>query len=443
MNDFALAGAAAVIQHSEHRRWPIVGDAERAAVMRVLDRGLLSGADAPESVGFEQEFASFVGANHALLTHCGTSALQLALMASGVRAGDHVVIPAYSFIATAHAVVHAGAIPIFVDVDPETGLIDVDATASAVTRRTRAIVPVHIHGCPADMDRLNALASHRRLLVIEDAAQAHGAEYRGSPVGALGTAGAFSLQSSKNLGAGEGGVLVTNDPLIAEAAHRLRNFGQDVPYAGRAPIDLARPLDGTRPLDAGTIGWMYRGNEMMAAFARAQLEQLKARTTQCRSNAALLTQALADLPGVIPAAVPEDVRSVHHKYRVRLDPVRAGVNLSPRAFRDIVVRALRAEGLEVVHWQTEVMPAHGAYRSRIGWGDGWPWSLDRETDFAQLYDPARFPNACALLESSLVLFSQSCPLIAQGEGVVRRYGEAFARVWENLPALERLAREMS
>ena len=437
MSSLALDGAPPLLTYAEHRRWPIVGGAERAAVMRVLDRGILSGADALETVALEREFATFVGAKYALLTHCGTSALHLALAAAGVRAGDHVIVPAYSFIATAHAVVHAGAIPIFVDVHPETGLIDVDLAAAAVTHRTRAIVPVHVHGCPADMDRLNALASNRRLLVIEDAAQAHGAEYRGSPVGALGAAGAFSLQSSKNLGAGEGGLLVTNDLLIAEAAHRLRNFGQDVSYAGLRALDLGRPLDGTRPLDAATIGWMYRGNEMTAAFARAQLEQLPQRTARCRANAESLTRVLRELPGVIPASAPEDVRSVHHKYRVRLDPAKAGVTLAARELRDVVASALRAEGLEVVHWQTDVMPAQGAYRARAGWGDGWPWSTDRETDFARLYDPARFPHARELLDSSLVLFSQSCPLIAQDDDTVRRYGEAFVRVWRHLPELER------
>jgi perosamine synthetase len=438
--DLALLGASPVLARSLHRRWPMIGGAERAAVMRVLDRGILSGANAPEATALEDEFAAWVGAKHCLLTHCGTSALHIALTAAGVRAGDHVIVPAYSFVATAHAVLHAGAIPIFIDVDPRTGLLDVEATAAGLTHRTRAIMPVHVHGCPADLGPLMELASKRQLVLIEDAAQAHGATYNGRPVGPIGTAGGFSLQSSKNLSAGEGGLFVTNDSAIAEAANRLRNFGQDVSLDDRRSFHPERPLDGTRPLDARGIGWMYRGNEMMAAFARAQLERLPEHTARCQKNAARLSRSLAELPGVFPPEVPAGRSSVHHKFRVRLDPRAAGVRCeSTRAWRDVVAEALRAEGLEVVTWQSDVMPAQGAFQERTGFGDGWPFGTDRETDFRSAYDPTRFPNARALLDGSIVLFSQSCPLIAQDDDVVDRYAEAFARVWRNLPELERLA----
>jgi dTDP-4-amino-4,6-dideoxygalactose transaminase len=181
LTDLALAGAKPTVESSRHRPWPAIGEAERSAVLRVLDRGILSGSHAPEATALEDEFAAWIGAEYCLLTHSGTSALHLALSAAGVKAGDHVIIPAYSFVATAHAVVHAGAIPIFVDVDPETGLIDLNEVASSVTPRTRAIMPVHVHGCPADLGPLMELASAKDLLVIEDAAQAHGARYRGRP----------------------------------------------------------------------------------------------------------------------------------------------------------------------------------------------------------------------------------------------------------------------
>src|SRR5262249_7507582 len=153
--------------------------------------------NAPESVAFEREFAEFVGARHALLTHSGTSALHLALAAAGIKAGDHVLCPAYSFVATPLSVVHAGAIPVFCDVEEATGLMDPASAEQALTPRTRAIMPVHVHGCAQDLGPILALAEKRRLLVIEDAAQAHGATWSGRPVGAIGATGAFSLQSSK------------------------------------------------------------------------------------------------------------------------------------------------------------------------------------------------------------------------------------------------------
>jgi perosamine synthetase len=418
-----------VLSRDAHRSWPIVTDDDRRAVLRVLDRGVLSGSAAPEAIAFEEELAALAQAKHALLTHSGTSALVLALAAAGLRAGDHVVVPAYSFVATALAVVQAGGIPIFVDVDEETGLIDPEQAALAMTPRTRAIMPVHVHGCPADLAPLKRLAERHRAALIEDAAQAHGATYGGAAVGALGTAGAFSLQSSKNLPAGEGGVFLTNDRSLAETADRVRNFGQAAPLHRAADYDPSRPLDGSRPLASERMGGMYRGNEMMAAFGRSQLSRLPDLTARCRKNAERLSRALAELPGVGPPTVPEGRTSVHHKLRVRLSPDRAGVHLSAAVLREAMTRALLAEGLEVVRWQTEVLPAQPVFRAREGFGDGWPWSTDRETDFAALYDPGRFPRARALLDGSIVLFSQTCPLIAQTDETVDRYAEAFRRVW--------------
>ncbi len=431
----ALLGGNPSVDRSAHRRWPEVTEEEKRAVGRVLDRGVLSGATAPEAVAFEQEFAKVVGAKHALLTHCGTSALHVAISALGIGTGDHVVVPAYSFVATALAVLHAGAIPMFADIDPATGQIDPASAEAAITSRTRAIMPVHVHGCPADLDALGALAARKGIHLIEDAAQAHGATYKGRPVGAIGRTGAFSLQSSKNLSAGEGGIFVTNDDALAERANRLRNFGQDVSLSDRDSFDRSRPLDGTRSLESMRIGWMYRGNEMMAAFARAQLARLAETTARAQANAERLGRALAALPGVLPMQTPAGAVSVHHKFRVRLDPEAAGVALSPIALREAIRKALVAEGLEVVLWQTASLPAQSTFQEREGFGGGWPWSVDRETDFASAYAPGRFSHTQRLLDSSVVLFSQSCPLIAQTSEMVDRYAEAFARVWGHREAL--------
>jgi perosamine synthetase len=425
----ALFGGSPTITLDAHQLWPVIGEDERRAVSRVLDRSVLSGASAPECVALERELASYAGVKYALLTHSGTSALHLALGAAGIQAGDHVLVPAYSFVATPLSVLHCGAIPLFVDVDEATGLMDPTAAAAAVTPRTRAIMPVHVHGCAADMGPFLELAERLRLVLIEDAAQAHGATWNGRPVGSLGRAGAFSFQSSKNLGIGEGGAVLTSDDALAEEAHRLRNFGQDVHLAERDSFDAERPLDGTRALQSGRIGWMYRGNELAAAVARASLAKLPERTKLCQENAERLTQALAKLPGVLPPSIPRGSTSVHHKFRVRMDPVAAGVKLSPLALRDAMIRALRAEGLEVVLWQTAPLSAQPVFQKLEGYGGGWPWSGDRETDYRALYAPSRFPCTQRLLDGSLVLFSQSRPLIGQSRETVDKYAEAFARVW--------------
>jgi dTDP-4-amino-4,6-dideoxygalactose transaminase len=188
---------------------------------------------------------------------------------------------------------------------------------------------------------------------------------------------------------------------------------------------------------------MNRANEMMAAFARARLERLPEQTAAAQANAERLSRALAALPGVLPPTAPAGSTSVHHKYRVRLDPAAAGVDLAPRALRDATTRALQAEGLDVVVWETDVLPAQPVFRTREGFGGGWPWSLDRETDFTRLYDASRFPATRALLDGSVVLFSQTCPLIAQSAAIVDRYAEAFARVWRHREELARWAKRES
>jgi dTDP-4-amino-4,6-dideoxygalactose transaminase len=430
----ALFGATPVLSREAHRVWPIVGDDERRAVARVLDRGVLSGAFAPESVALEREFARFVGAKHCLLTHCGTSALVVALAAAGVRAGDEVIVPAYSFVATPLAVVQVGAVPVFADVDEATGCLDPAAADAAVTERTRAIMPVHMHGGAADLNALLNVARRHDLVVVEDAAQAHGATYAGRPVGAIGAAGGFSLQSSKNLAAGEGGLFVTNDDALADEASSVRNFGQDVCRADAADFDLARPLDGGRALDARRLGSMYRGNEMMAAFARAQLARLPERTERCQRSARRLARALAELPGVTAPLEPPERTSVHHKFRVHLDPQRAGVALSAERLRDATMAALRAEGLEVVLWQSAPLPAQTVFQQRDAAG-GYPRGRERGTDLAHNYDPSRYPRTRVLLAGSLLLFSQSCPLIAQDDAVIDGYIEAFQRVWSERESL--------
>ena len=426
----ALFGGAPVVGPDAHRRWPILGDADRRGVLGVLDRGVLSGMYAPESAALEREFAAFVGARSAQLTHSGTSALEVALAAVGVGEGDEVIVPAYSFVATPLAVVQQGAIPIFVDVDPEHGNIDPRAIEAALTPRTRAIMPVHVHGCPCDLDEVLALARKHELVVIEDAAQAHGATYGGKPVGALGAAGAFSLQSSKNLSGGEGGIFVTNDPRLAEAARRVRSFGQDIVDADADRYDPRRPLDGHRAVESTRIGGMYRGNEMMAAVVRAQLGRLPELTQRCQVNAETLRRGLAGLPGVSMPSVPQGRTSVHHKVRVHFDAEAAGLSSTPRALRDAMLRALTAEGLEVVLWQTEPLPAQPVFRGS-GFGRGFPWTSGDPAAARANYDPARYPGTTRLLERSIVVFSQSCPLIAQDPALVDRYVEAFAKVWEH------------
>lgn len=404
-----------------HVRWPVLGPDERQAVLGVLDRGILSGQLAPEVRGLEREFAAFAGARHCLATNSGTSALHLALVGAGVRAGDEVIVPAFTFVATAMAVLHQGAVPVFVDVEPRTFGMDPARVEAAIGPRTRAVMPVHLHGVPCDLQPIADIAARRGLLLIEDSAQAIGARYRGRFAGTVGLAGCYSLQSSKSMACGEGGLLVTDDDDVFRRAHAARMFGEDSKPEDEASYDLTHPLDGNRAYDSAAIGWNYRTSELAAAVARAQLRRLPEWNAAALANAELLTRALRALPGVTPPEVPADVVPAFHKYRVQLDATKLGVDAPPRTVRDAMVRALRAEGCEVVLWQTRPVPGQTLFQ-RMG------------------HAPDQFPVTQAILDRSLCLFSQTYPIAPQPRALVEAYAETFSRVWRRLPEVLASAR---
>ena len=436
----AALGGKPLFDKERHAKWPEVTDADKAAVMRVLDRAVLSGSDAPEARALQDEFARAQGTKFALLCHSGTSALQVAVGALGIGEGDEVIVPSYSFVATALAVVSQGAIPIFVDVHPDSGNMDASKIEAAISPRTKAIMPVHVHGTPCDLGPIVAICKKHGLDLIEDAAQAHLATYEGKPVGGFGRGAGFSLQSSKNLSAGEGGLYVTNDEALFERANQVRNFAQNIVRADAAAYDPNRPLDGHRGFVSLGVGSMYRGNEMMAAFARSQLARLPEKTAKAQQNGHRLAKALRELPGVSPQVIPGDRTTVFHKYRVWLDPKAAGVDLPPGKLRDATIAALRAEGCEVVLWQGAALPSFPLFRELKGFGKGFPFSAG-DVDRCRANYSASYDGAAKLLESSLVLFSQTCPLIAQSADTVDLYAEAFRKVWSHRASLVEVARK--
>ena len=323
----AIRGGTPVVPKALHVRWPTITAEDKAAVQAALDSGILSGPYAPQVKALEDEWARYCGVRHALTTNSGTAALHTAVAAGGIGTGDQVITTAFTFLATALAVLQNNAVPVFVDIDPRTYNIDPDKIEERITARTRAIIPVHIHGCPADMDRILAIARKHRLLVIEDAAQAHGSTYKGKKVGGIGDMGIFSFQASKNLPAGEGGIFVTNREELKERANRFRMFGEDVRESDKKAFDPSRPLDGAREYNSLMMGWMYRSNELTAALARSQLRRLDASLAQTRRNAAYLTEHLGKIPGIIPPHIPADCTSSYYQYRLRLDPKALGVTI--------------------------------------------------------------------------------------------------------------------
>lgn len=432
------ASESRVVPEGLTRRWPIITDAERKAVLRVLDSGLLSGSVNPEIRAFEKEFASYVGSEYCLSANSGTAALHMAVAAVGIEPGDEVITSSFTFLASALAVLHHNAIPVFADIDPVTFNISPAEIERRITPRTKAIIPVHIHGLPADMDEIMAIARRHNLMVIEDAAQAHGATYKGRSVGTIGHMGAFSLQSSKNLAAGEGGLLVTDDPVFHRRADCARQFGEEAAETSLAGVDMSRPLDDLRDYNAVMMGWMYRMTALTAAVGRTQLARLPEFTQNARRNSEYLTERLKGLDLVTPPWIPEDRTSVFHKYRVRLHPERLEARIDPRSFRTAMINALRREGVEVVLWQVTPVPSQILFQEQIGYGKGCPWVCHHSP---VRYRDESYPVTEQLLDNSIVIGSQSAPLAGQEPELMCYYAAAFEKVLSDKDALIRAAKE--
>jgi dTDP-4-amino-4,6-dideoxygalactose transaminase len=423
----ALLGGRKVVDPALKVRWPIVTDADRAAVARVLDEGPLWGVStdaglfAPEMSALEREFAEFVGVRHCLACNGGTAAIHMALAAAGVGPGDEVITSAFSFVATPVAVLHQSAVPIFADIDPRTFNIDPADVERRITPRTRAILPVHIHGVPAEMDAINAIAQRRGLVVIEDACQAPGARYKGRRAGALAPMAAFSLNGTKNLAAGEGGLFVTGDDTFRARANMVRMVGETLPSSDRT-MEFQH-----------LVAWNYRAQEMPSAFARSQLRRLDAYNAQARANGELLTLRLAEVPGLEPPYVPPHCESVYHKYRLRLSADDLDLPLRGAAFRDLVQAALTAEGVDAVTWLGgSPLPAHPIFQRREGYGGGYPWTIAHRE---YRYRVEEYPETQRLADSSLVICSEQSPIYCQPAQLIEQYAAAIAKVFSQREAL--------
>lgn len=277
-----------------------VDDDVRQAALRVIESGRY--IKGPEGEAFEREFAAKIGARHAVAVSSGTAALHIAYLASGIKPGDEVILPSHSFIATAAPLIHIGAIPVFADIDPETYTVDPREVLRLKSPRTKAIVPVHIYGQAAEMAPLLETALPHGIKVIEDAAQAHLAEYRGKRVGTLGDVAIFSFFPSKNMTvAGDGGMLTTNDERIAGTLRMLRD-------AGRAP---------GKKYEHDIAGFNYRLSEIQSAIGRVQLKHLETWTERRRNNAARLRDALADTKGVTVPVERPGSKHVYHQFVIR------------------------------------------------------------------------------------------------------------------------------
>jgi dTDP-4-amino-4,6-dideoxygalactose transaminase len=402
--------------------WPMGDDMDVEAVGRVIRSGVWGG-NGPATTDFSRRFAELCGAKHAILAANGTVTLEVAVKALGIGWDDEVIVPGLTFAATATAPLTAGAIPVFVDVDPETLCIDPAAVEAAITSRTRAIIPVHLGQAMADMDAIADIARRHGLAVIEDAAHSHGKQWKGAGAGSIGDFGSFSFQSTKILTCGEGGALTTSDEQLAERARSLIDCGR--PYRGERDLEDEADRAAREAPDRvwqvatewrTTFGANYRLGELQAALLSSQLDRF-AGQMKARAEAAIeLERLIADVPGIaVVRRDPRMTRLSFYVFIVRIDPQAfAGVANGP------ICDALAAEGIDCfagyppMHRNLIYQPA----MSRL------PSAMLRPQDV----DPARWslPVTERAAELETVYLSQN--MFLGGTSDVGDIVEAFAKV---------------
>lgn len=404
--------------------YPVIGDEEKQAVMEVLDSGHLSSFSASRQgflggqkvQAFESAFAAYHAIRHGVAFNSATSGLHAAVAACGVGPGDEVIVPPYTFTATATAVLHHNAVPVFADIDPVTFCLDPRALEAAVTPRTKAVIPVHLLGHPADMDRILAIARRHKLKVIEDCAQAPGARDKGRLVGTMGDCAVFSFQESKNMMTGEGGMLITNDPDLAEQARMVRNHGETV-IAGEPRRYLSH-----------TIGWNYRMTEIEAAIGLVQLKKLDGLNDSRRELATYLLDQLPAVPGLRYPVEPEHVHHVYHVFGMTYDEHVVGIS------RKRFIEALVAEGIPAGTGYPRPLYHNPLFQDRTAYGkQGCPFTC-RLYQGAVSYAKGLCPVAENLCDTSALWTFVVRPPATTGE--MDDIIHAFEKVIEAIPELK-------
>jgi dTDP-4-amino-4,6-dideoxygalactose transaminase len=329
MAHLAIAGGEP-IRRAPFPRWPFWNQEEVEAVQAVVASGRWGAQQGNEVRRFETEFAAYHGAAHGIAVTNGTVALKLALTAAGVGLGDEVIMPGYTFVATATAALEIGALPVFADIDPQTYTLDPVSAEACITSRTRALLPVHLGGRPADMEAIMALAQRHNLVVIEDAAQAWGASWQGRMAGTLGHVAGFSFQSSKNITAGEGGMILSNDAAIGAMARSLSN-------CGRQPDGLWYAHY--------VLGGNYRLSELHGAILRVQLRRYPEHLVRRQANATYLERAVSEVLGI--TTLRQDTRVTSNAYHILFLQYHA--EAFGGASRERFLAAMHAEGIEGMH----------------------------------------------------------------------------------------------
>ena len=413
----AVLGGKPLIPKNTWKNWPPITAGDKKAVLKVMDREVFWG-NRVEVPKFNQEWSRYAGLKHTIMTNSGTAALHMAVAAAGIGPGDEVISTPYTWTSSATCILHHNAIPVFADIEPKTFAIDPAEMEKKITPRTKALLPVHIHGFPANMTAIMKLAKKHNLVVIEDCCQAHGSEYKGRKVGTFGHIAAFSLNGNKMLPGGEGGMVSTNDDKLHAEALRVHQFGETHDAKGR------------RDYNAATMGWMYRTTELNAAFARTQLRRFPSYLAKTQDNARYLTDKLAQFKGIRPPVEPKGYAHNFYAYPIQFNAAKAGLDVPDSVFRDKVRDALIAEGVPIGGMPARNLPAMTLFQDRSGYGKGCPWSCPFGKGDRVTYCVDDYPNMVDSLNSLTSIGQQLRP--PHGKKEMDLIVAAFAKVFGQL-----------
>ncbi len=375
--------------------WPVFDEGDVQAVTKIAVSGAWGNPDCDGLIReVEQQFANFCGSKYALSCVNGSVALRLALIACGVKPGDEVIVPPYTFIATASIVLEANCVPVFVDILPETYNIDPKEVEKAITPKTKAIIPVHFAGQACDMDALMDIAKKHDLRIIEDTAHAHGGEYKGKKLGSIGDAGCFSFQSSKNLTSGEGGMIVTDDEALYDMMNSLRNVGR---------------VKGGQWYEHHNLGCNYRITQLQAALLASQLTRLEEQTRRRNENGLYLNSLLEKIHGIQPLSrgLGETLHT-YHIYIFKYDKSEFN-NLSKREFADM----LAAEGVPSFMGYPEPLYKQPLFQEK----NFLCYAIPEEVDYTNVHCPetekACYEDAVWIMQNTMLGTKEDMDLIAK------------------------------
>lgn len=430
----AIFGGLPVVNSNENfeSTWPVITDDDRCAVNQVFNDNNFNGIHNTEIEELESDYANYTGSRYALSCANGTAALHMAISAAGCGQNDEVIVPALTFVATAMAVLHSGAVPVFADIDFKTFNIDPEDVRRKITPKTRAVVAVDLHGLPADYIKLKEICTQNGLVLIADAAHSSGAELGNKKVGSLADINCTSLMPLKQFPTcGEGGLFSTDILEFRNNASKVMSFGE---------VILKNEV---RAYNSLTLGWNYRMNAIQAAFARSQLKRLDYYADQFFKNGVFLINSIKEMQGIIVPYIPKNSTHTFHMLRLGFDPKLAGYDIDTGLFTQAVENAMRAEGLPLRHYQNRPLPLQTIFRDETYK----PYGVlkDKNLSDRERKIEDEFPIAFKTIEHTRCIGENgtSGPKYFLNRNSVEKYVSGFYKIWENLDDIVKYTKDLN